>query len=144
MSRAASILTAVLLCAGSAVASAQDPVLAGFERMLGHQPTHLAPATSVARERDLVLEIVVGALGNQWSPRPLPHAKAPATAADDAVSASFARMLNYEPNRVRPAVPAGFGEDPLYAAMVVPLRRGAGPQPVGPVHAAMPQPAVSH
>jgi len=89
MSKSASIITAVLLCTGSAAASAQDQVLASFERMFAHQPTHAAPAATIARERDVLLDMVVNALGDQWSPyassaHPVARAKSPAPRAGDA------------------------------------------------------------
>lgn len=144
MSHTASILTAVLLCLGSAASSAHDPVVAGFERMLDQQPTHLRPAATVAREPDPLLETIVAALRGQRGSHPLARAQATQATDDDPVAASFARMLDHEPNRAPVAVPAGFGEDPLYAAIVVPLHRGNGLYPVGPIHAGAPRQADSH
>ena len=41
----------------------------------------------------------------------------------DPVTASFQRMLNHEPNRVAPPIPASFERDPLIEALVLPLLR---------------------
>lgn len=51
----------------------------------------------------------------------------PARAAgSDPVLQSFRRMLQHEPSRVQPARPAGEPVDPLYQAIVLPLRDGSG------------------
>jgi hypothetical protein len=43
--------------------------------------------------------------------------------ADDAVTTSFLRLLNHEPNTVAPPVPANFERDPLIDALILPLLR---------------------
>ena len=45
--------------------------------------------------------------------------------AGDAVAGSFARMFAHTPGTTAPAAPAGFGPDPLTAAIVEPLRKHA-------------------
>ena len=135
---AALIVTTIVLGAGSIAHATEDPVAASFERMFSHEPSYATPAATVAQERDPLLHAVASALGAQWSPYPAPAARASAPARDDQALASFNRMLGHEPAIVAPAFPEGLGEDPLYAAVVMPLR-DQGIHPVGPLHALIPQ-----
>jgi len=49
--------------------------------------------------------------------------------AADPVTLGFVRMLEHPPTRTSPPIPAGSDIDPLVAAIVVPIRDGAGPPP---------------
>jgi len=139
-----SIIAALLLSAGSIANAGDDGVAASFDRMLNHEPTTTVTAPSVAREADPLLIAVARALWLQ-SQRPLqPVANRPAADAGDRVLASFDRMLRHEPTHASPALPAGSGEDPLFAAVVVPLRSLGLLSPVGPLHAAIPHGSAQH
>lgn len=55
---------------------------------------------------------------------------------DDPVVLAFGRMLSHPPVTVAPKVPAGFGEDPLIAAMAWPFHyRAAQKTPALPLRA---------
>lgn len=135
-----SIIAALLLGAGSIANAGDDGIAASFDRMLNHEPTTTVTAPSVAREADSLLIAVARALWLQSQP----VANRPAADPSEPVLASFERMLRHEPTQALPARPAGSGEDPLHAAVVVPLRSLGLLSPLGPLHAAIPHGSAQH
>jgi hypothetical protein len=111
----AQALAVLALAAGAASSAAGDAALNSFERMLAHQPSTHTPPTAAGAGADPLVEAMVVPL--RGGVRQVPVRPA------DPVADSFARMLAHTPSTHVPPVPAGFGADPLVAAMVEPLRR---------------------
>ncbi|MBI3154129.1 MAG: hypothetical protein HYZ20_01830 [Burkholderiales bacterium] len=104
-----------LIALSFAAAAHADPVMDSFDRMLTHAAATMATARPAESADPLVATMV----------EPLREAHRAgavhvAATGDDAVRASFDRMLQHEPTPLAARVPAG--SDPLVAALIEPLR----------------------
>jgi hypothetical protein len=115
---AAAAATAATALLATGLAQAQDPVRAGFDRMLDHTActcTAAVPAQAAAALDPLLTAMVLPLRGDQPS-------AAMNWARHDAAGASFERMLAHVPSTHRPSGPQPAMEDPLVLALVEPLR----------------------
>lgn len=118
MNRTIRLAAAATALLATGLAQAQDPVRAGFDRMLDHTActcVAAVPAQASAAHDPLLTAMVLPlrdgmpALAVNWTRQ-------------DAAGASFERMLAHEASSHRPAMPQPAMEDPLVLALVEPLR----------------------
>lgn len=118
----AALVFATLGSIATACAGQRDQAVhGGFERMLNHVPTTMAPAVP-AQDPDPLLATVVWPLRDAMSAGSSAQVRVATLEPFDSLVAGYAHMLGHESAPSTAAMGQDLMDDPLYANLALPLR----------------------